>query len=211
MKCAYCNNEISGTESVQFEGMNFCNPIHRYSYKMEQSQKSTAANVRPEAATSSLFGGQLGTIIGSGVGLAIGLYAGIHVIVPFSLLFGVLWILGKTNTVPPAGRGIIAVLTAQFGWMFLGAALTGEWNVVWFDLLFLGGGVLWLLFSVNAVPVIILLMFELGVLVINGNVFLQLSLGSAEHRAMTVHLVLRFIALAVLVNGLVVLRNGRRS
>jgi hypothetical protein len=205
MKCAYCGNEITGTDHVQYEGLSFCNSIHRYSYKNEVTAAGKAAPPPPQAPSSNIW-----NIIGAAAGLAMGYYAGIHTLVPFILMIGVIWVLNTTNTVPTEGRTIIALLAAQFGWMFLGAVLTGQWNLVYIDLVFVGIGLVWLVVRLHAVPVIILLLFQLGVLILNVNLILQAEFGSDDHRALVVHIVLRVMLIAALGNGLLALRKRAR-
>jgi len=206
MKCAYCGNEITGSDAVQYDGHSFCNSIHRYSYKTMQQNEALLQKTTP-AAASPARQTAIWNIVGTAVGLAMGYYAGIHVIVPFILMIGVLWILNRTNTVPAEGRSILALLSAQFGWMCIGAVLTGQWHLVYIDLLFIGGGTLWLMIRLHAIPIIILMLFQLGVLLINTNLILTVEIGSDEHRALVVHIVLRIMVLFALGNGLFKLRK----
>lgn len=206
MKCAYCGNEITGSDAVQYEGNSFCNSIHRYSYKTMQQNAALLQRDTPTAGSPSRPSA-VWTIAGTAAGLAMGYYAGILVIVPFLLMLGVLWILNSTKTVPVEGRSILALLSAQFGWLCIGAVLTGQWHLVYIDLLFIGGGTLWLLIRLHAVPMIILLLFQLGVLFININLILVVDAGSDEQRALVVHIVLRIMVLAALGKGLLILRK----
>jgi hypothetical protein len=210
MKCAYCGDEITGPDLVQYDGLSFCNTIHRYSYKTSQ-QTAAADKETQSAAPAASALNTVWTIIGSGFGLALGLYAGVYVFVPFILIVGVLWILNRTNTVSTEGRSILALLSAQFGWMFVGALLTGQWELVYIDLIFIGIGIVWLMFRVHAIPIIILMLFQLGVLILNINLILAAEIGAETHRALTVHIVLRIMVLFALGNGLRVIRKRSMS
>lgn len=207
MKCAYCGTDVDPANAVIYEGLQFCNSIHRYSYKQDHS----ASALRPEAAgtrdSKEEKRNRIASIIGGGFGLALGTYAGIHVFVPIVLMVGVMWVLNRTNTVAPEARQIIALLAAQFGWFFLGAVFTGQWELVYIDLVIIGAGMVWLMMRMHAIPVVILTLFELGVLFINISLILQQEIGSTEHRALTVHIILRLLVLTALGKGLLSLRK----
>jgi hypothetical protein len=207
LKCAYCGTDITGTDHVEYDGMKFCNTIHRYSYKTEKTSVSPGNKSAGPETDGQKKKSQVWNIIGGGMGLALGAYAGVHVFVPFILMFGVLWVLNKTNTIPSEGRNIIALLTAQFGWMFIGAFFTGQWNIVSIDLLFVGVGIVWLLVRIHAIPIILLMLFECGVLFINGSLILQQEIGTEEHRALLVHIVLRIMVIIALGYGLFAVRK----
>lgn len=209
MKCAYCGNDITGTDFVQFDGMHFCNTIHRYSYKAEHNAANISASAAAVTNTSTSTSSTVWTIAGSGVGILLGLYSGIHVFVPFILVFGVVWVLNKTNTVPIEGRNIIGLLAGQFGWMFLGAVLTDQWQLVYIDLVFIGAGIIWLLVKIHAIPIILLLLFQLGVLFININLILMKEIGTDEHRALVVHIALRVMVIVALGSGVLALRKRK--
>ena len=70
MKCAYCNNEIPQGEEIDFNGLHFCNTIHRYSWKnvspnthVNSVQSAVSAQLltstttaKPSILQKSLFG-----------------------------------------------------------------------------------------------------------------------------------------------------------
>ncbi|MCK9407510.1 MAG: hypothetical protein WCX28_05410 [Bacteriovoracaceae bacterium] len=211
MKCAYCESDITGTEYMEYGGLYFCNSIHRYSYKTAQQSASINQRAAPVVSNTSFITTKLWTIAGSGAGLLLGVYAGIHVLIPFVLMIAVIWILYKTNTVLMEARSIIALLSAQFGWMFIGALLTEQWNQVYIDLFFIGGGMMWLLIRFHAIPIITLVLFQIGVLILNINLILLKEIGTDDHRALTVHIVLRIMVLFALGYGLFAIRKRSAS
>jgi hypothetical protein len=112
MKCTYCGNEIPAGEGVTGEGHQFCNTIHRYSWKQSGGAKdasilssaSTAANASVVSGTKP--NGLLRKIIGTIVYTIVSYF--LLVILLGALMGGVAGCEAGQNGQDPAEAGRVA-------------------------------------------------------------------------------------------------------
>lgn len=143
------------------------------------------------------------TIIGGVIGTALGRYSGISLLIPVVITLVAAWVLSRvvaerTRPIVPA----IAVQLGQFGWLIVGALILQTIEGVWIDAVILTIGLLWLIAQSGIFPVMLLALYQVLGLAMNVLAWLAVPLGSAEHRALLVHIILRVLALVLMLIGL---------
>lgn len=148
----------------------------------------------------------VGGIVGAVVGALVANYCWAQMLVP-ALTTGLLLVLfAKTSVKPRNFGGAIAVTIGHVAWFVVGAAITGMWAGVAPDIALLLAAVALLWVRPSIATAVVLGVIELVSLVLNVALILDAALYSEDHRALTVHILLRVIVLAALVTGVLTLR-----
>jgi hypothetical protein len=127
-------------------------------------------------------------------------YVGAAMFIPAALGTGT-WYLGDKLLKPvvPEYLMAIAIMSGQLLWMIVGTAILGAWiPLLIIEFIIFAIGIVWLWVRPSIVPVVGLTIYEVGALVINIMGILNLEMGSPEHKAMIVHILLRIAALLYL-------------
>jgi hypothetical protein len=130
----------------------------------------------------------------------LGAYVGAAMFIPAALGTGT-WYLGNKLLKPavPAYLMAIAIMSGQLLWMIVGIAILGTWlPPLIIELIVFAIGIIWLWVRPSIAPVVGLTIYEAGALAINIMGILNLEMGSPEHKAMIVHILLRIAALLCL-------------
>lgn len=144
-------------------------------------------------------------------GYAIARYTGSAIWIPgaAALLIGVLF--HQSPIKPPHFKVSVALIGAQFVWMFTGAALMGGWSQVQLDLGYMAAGIIWIWWKPGWFPMLLLALFQSYGLAMNAITFADLEIGTIEHKAITVHLTFRCCSVVALIWELVAWRQARRA
>lgn len=151
-------------------------------------------------------------ILGGLLGAALGRYVGLNILIPLVVAFLVGWVMGFVVT--PIERPIVPAVAVQVGhlaWMLFGALLVRAFDAVLIDAVILGVGVVWLVIRPGLFPVLVLVLYQLFGLLVNGSLLLSLPIGGADHKALAVHAALRVVALVLMLSGLVGVRKARAA
>lgn len=112
MKCTYCGSEIPAGEGVTGEGHQFCNTIHRYSWKQSGGLNHTAvpASSSVSANTAAVFGSNSGGLLRKIIGTIVYTILSYFLLVIFlgALMGGVAGCEAGQNGQDPAEAGRIA-------------------------------------------------------------------------------------------------------
>ena len=164
---------------------------------------------RPARSGNDRLVGLLATLVGVGVGV----YAGILVIVPvlasLTTAFAAKRLFGDDRQfIVPA----VAVQAGHLIWFSAGIVLAGTVNnAVLPDVLVLMAGLIWLIAAPGYVPIAALAAFQAFATWINADALLAAEWGSVSHKALLVHLALRFLALTFLGHAALVLYERRNA
>ena len=144
-------------------------------------------------------------VVGALAGGMIGVYCGLAILIP---LAGGAIVLSQNKRFAAARWApfltAVAVIFGHLVWMLVGALiLPAQFMVIAIDMVIMAVGLLWLVLRPGLGPVILLGIFEVVCLVVNANTILAMEFGSAGHKALVAHIVLRLAALAALVTGYV--------
>ncbi|MFV8749377.1 hypothetical protein ACNOYE_02370 [Nannocystaceae bacterium ST9] len=150
----------------------------------------------------------VGAVAGAAGGWLFSQYAGASLWIPgiAALLLGLLF--AKTPIAPPHFRGAIAVTGGHVVWFIAGAALTGTWEVVGIDVAVLLAAIALVWAKPSPTSGLILAAVQLVSLGINGFWLLAATFGSADHRALAVHVLFRVLALVFVIAELLALRRA---
>ena len=136
----------------------------------------------------------------AGASWAASQYVGASLWVPAVAALLIALLFAKTPLRPRYFKGAIAVVAAHVAWFAVALFMVGGLAIV-ADVVILGLALLWLWLRPGLPSVIALGLIELSLLVYNSVAYVAMPLGSAEHRAMTVHVALRVLALVTLFLG----------
>lgn len=146
------------------------------------------------------------------IGVAVGAYAAAFVFVPLigTLVAAIL----AMKLFSAEKRFIVPAFAVQAGhliWFGLGVMLAGTVNnAVLLDVLVLAAGLIWLVAAPGYVPIAALAGFQLFATWINADALLAADWASISHKALLVHLALRFLALVFLGHAALTLYGRRR-
>jgi len=141
-------------------------------------------------------------VVGWIVGAGIGAYSGINLLMPLGITAGVWWI-GKKLLRPekllflPA----IAVQTGHLLWLSLGLLYLGVLDSSLIDIVVLVVGLTWLALKPGLGPIILLSLFQILALAVNGVSFADAAIGTNPHKALLVHIIWRVMALFFMWHG----------
>jgi len=142
-----------------------------------------------------------GQIIAVAVGVAFGRYAGINFVIP-AILVGLAALL-FSRTLPVRRRIALPSLAIQTGhmcWMALAVVLVpGGLSQVGLDIAILAVLLLWLAISGGLIPAVLLIIYQLLSLAVNGGVAMQAGLASPKMAPLSVHMALRVLAILALI------------
>ncbi|MEM7013812.1 MAG: hypothetical protein AAF585_20305 [Verrucomicrobiota bacterium] len=143
-------------------------------------------------------------------GYAIARYSGSAMWIPAAaaILLGVLF--HKTPLKPPQFKVSIVLIGAHLVWMVTGAILTGFWMQVVIDIGVIAIGIFFLWWKPGWFSMLFLLLYQLYAMAMNGITYSELQVGTIEHKALTVHLAIRFCAIVMLIFELVVCQRAKR-
>lgn len=147
------------------------------------------------------------TIIGAAGGWALARYCGANLVIPFVAALLFLAILLKTPVGPKRFGVTIAVTLGHATWFVLAALVTGVWEAVAIDIFLMLAGVAWIWAKPQLGSVLFLGLLQFGALGLNAFQMGQVGYGSADHRALAVHCLLRTLALTCLFLEFRVMRN----
>lgn len=153
----------------------------------------------------------VGGIAGAVGGFALAQYSGASLLVPGAAAILLLVIFSKTGLRPRYFRGAIALAIAHVVWFVFAALWLGTWAPVVLDIVALSVGVIWLWVGPGLVAAIFVAVIEVISFGINMVSFASAEVGSAAHRGLVVHLLLRIAVLACLVVGYRHLRAEREQ
>lgn len=137
--------------------------------------------------------------IGMAAGGLVGAYAGMSLLLPLSGAAAAWWIGRKV--IPEPSHSVIPALAVQAGhalWITLGLAMLGTLDANALDPVILLVGVAWLSARPSNGPIYLLAVFQTIGLGINAAAFLDAAVGTAAHKGLLVHLMLRAVALFLL-------------
>lgn len=164
------------------------------SIELHISRMNSSATPRP--SKTKLIVGQ---VLGGAAGIAAGNYMGINLLIPALALFAIWYVGGKhLRPAQPAYLPACAIQGAHGAWVLVGMAILGAWGANLVDVAVLGFGVTWLWFAPSIWPVVLLTLFQAVALFFNGEAIFQHPVGSAEHRALSLHIGLRVAALGTM-------------
>ena len=135
-------------------------------------------------------------VAGSIIGAAVGFYSGFNLLMPLGITAGVWWI-GKKSLRPekllflPA----IAVQTGHLLWMSLGLFYLGVLDSSLIEVVVLVVGLIWLVLKPGLGPIILLTLFQVFALAVNGFSFAVAAIGTIPHKALLVHIIWRVMGL----------------
>lgn len=149
----------------------------------------------------------IGGIVGALVGALVGQYCWAQMLVP-AVAGGLAFLLFvKTPIKPPRFAGAIAVTIGHVAWFVVAAAMLQAWAGIAIDIAVLTVAIALLWARPSVATAALLAVVELASLVFNVMQILPAPLYSAEHRALTVHILLRLMVLGALGVGLLSLRK----
>ena len=155
----------------------------------------------------SLVGGVAGAI----GGWTLSQYCGAYIWLPGIAAVVFLLIFAKTPVRPPYFAGAIAITAAHVAWFVAGSAVTGAWLDTALDIVALTAAIVWLWTRPGPAAVLFLGVVQGLSLVWNAYQLAAAPFGSAPHRALTAHCVLRSVALLCLAGGYFQWRRAQRS
>lgn len=146
------------------------------------------------------------------LGAGLGWYCGMAFLVPFLLSAAVAWLgykvlRGERKSVLLA----LSIQGGQFLWMLGGALLQHLVAAFSLDLVWLLGGLIWLVASPRLLPVCLLAIYQLLSLVRNGMMLMHAQIGTLVHKGLLVHLVWQVAALVSLIVLFMQLRAHARG
>lgn len=157
---------------------------------------STLGGERDRSPTTTL---KVGSILGAFGGWALGEYSGALLLVPLVATAVALFVAWKL--LPQDRRILVPSLGVQTGhliWFVGGALMTGVVGASLVDILWLLGGLIWLVAKPGRGPIWMLGIYQLLSLAFNAYVFAHVAAGTTAHRALLVHIVWRLLALGLM-------------
>lgn len=154
------------------------------------------------------------SIVGALVGAGVGRYSGLSLLIPLAGA-GAAWAIGS-RVVTDNARHFLPAVSVQTGhvvWFLVGLLALGSGGLqeVWFDILLMVAGLVWLVLKPGLGPVVLLTAWQLLALAFNLQVFLEATVGTAAHKALLVHVVLRMSSIGLMVTGLIALRRSAQE
>lgn len=135
-------------------------------------------------------------IVGGIVGVAIGVYTGINILIPLSLTAAAWWAGKKLlSSSKQLFLPAVAVQTGHLLWLSVGLIYLRAYGLDLLDVIILFVGLTWLLLRPGLAPVLLLTVFQVLALAINGVSFAEATIGTNPHKALFVHMVWRLMAL----------------
>ena len=151
---------------------------------------------RPAKSGHDRLVGLLATLVGVGVGV----YAGVIVIIP--VLASLLTAFVARRLFGDDRQFIVPAVAVQAGhliWFWAGVVLAGTVNnAILPDVLIMTAGLIWLIAAPGYVPIAALAAFQAFATWINADALLAAEWASIDHKALLVHLSLRFLSLTFL-------------
>lgn len=137
------------------------------------------------------------------VGAIVGLYCGLNILIP---LFGSMIVFAQIKRVQQARwkpfLAAVAIIIGHLLWMIVGAIIVpAQAMAIVPDIIVMLAGILWLILRPGLGPVILLVVFEVLCVVINGFAILPHEFGSPIHKALVAHLALRLGTICSLIVG----------
>jgi len=165
------------------------------------------------APKESLISKALG-IISWIVGASIGIYSGINLLIPLFATGAVWW--AGSKLLKDEKRMILPAFSVNAGhflWLALALVLigAGAFATVGSDLIVYFIGLVWLLKKPSLGPLYLLGIFQLASLGINGYSLAEAAIGSAQHKALLIHVIWRALALFFIVKLFLVLRRKPKT
>jgi hypothetical protein len=149
----------------------------------------------------------VGGLVGAAGGWALASYTGASLWIP-SIAAGLLALLfAKTPLAPSRFRGAIAVTGGHIVWFIAAGALTGAWELIGLDIVALSVAIAVLWVRPSQATALLLGGLQLASLGYNVYRFVDMPFGSPDHRAMTVHVLFRVLAIAFVILGILALRR----
>lgn len=134
------------------------------------------------------------TAAASAVGMAVGIYVGMNMLVPVASAAAVWFLSNRINKAKdPLFLGAIACLAGHLTWITVGSAVVGAWQANLIDICVMLALTVWLWVRPNLSAVACLTVVELFALVVNGFAIAAHAPGSATHKALFLHLLLRCV------------------
>lgn len=174
---------------------------------------SSKAPFPPSASKESLMSKALG--IGTWImGTAIGLYSGINLLIPLFATGAVWWATSKF--LKDDKKVIVPAFSVNAGhslWLSLALLLVGAhaFANVGSDLIVYFVGLVWLLKKPSLGPLYLLGIFQLASLGINGYALTEAAVGSAQHKALLVHVIWRALALFLMLKLFLILKKKPKT
>lgn len=137
--------------------------------------------------------------IGMAAGGLVGAYAGLSLLLPLSGAAAAWWVSRKV--LPEPSHSVIPALAVQTGhalWITLGLIIIGTLDANALDPVILLVGIAWLAARPSNGPVYFLAVFQIIGLGINASAFVDATVGTAIHKALLVHVLLRALSLFLL-------------
>jgi hypothetical protein len=153
----------------------------------------------------------LASVVGMTAGWGLSFYAGPVLWLPAAALLALWFLLTRATWRPRHFPGAIAVTGAHVVWFLLASAATRNWTATLPDILLLSAGIGWIWQRPGMAPALMLGLVQLWSLAYNGYLLSAHAFGSPDHKALTVHFMLRLIALIALATGWHKLRQDRRA
>lgn len=153
----------------------------------------------------ALLGGAAGAV----GGWLLSSYCGANLLLPGLALILLLVIFAKSPVRPRYFVGAIAVTAAHLAWFVAGAAIIEGWSAALLDIVALTAGIVWLWVRPGLASALFLGVVQGLSLLVNAYQLLTAPFGSASHRALTVHVLFRVLALVFLAVGFVQFRRAR--
>ena len=153
----------------------------------------------------ALLGGAAGAV----GGWLLSSYCGANLLLPGLALILLLVVFAKSPVRPRYFVGAIAVTAAHLAWFVAGAAILGNWSATLLDIVALAAGITWLWVRPGLASTLFLGAVQGLSLAANAYQLLTVPVGSAPHRALTVHVLFRVLALVGLTVGFVQFRRAR--
>lgn len=146
-------------------------------------------------------------ILGAIGGMALANYAGASLWIPGIATGLAALLFAKTPLAPPRFRGAIAVTGGHIAWFIGAGLLTGAWETVGPDIaaLTIACAIAWARPSMGGVA--LLGVVQLASLIYNIVLLAGASFGSADHRALAVHVLWRLIALGLISSEVAAIRR----
>jgi hypothetical protein len=149
-------------------------------------------------------------VIGWLVAFAFGRLTGMMFIIPFVITLLALFALKRlTPNAPSISSALIAVQIGHWGWMATALFLPKGFSQVAFDLVVLGMLLIWFCTTRSAVAALTMLAFQAISLCMN--VYAATSASGSQLVALSVHVLFRFVAIALIATFLFQTRRGRGS
>jgi hypothetical protein len=150
-------------------------------------------------------------IVGAVGGWTLSQYCGASIWIPGAAILLLLLLFTKTPIRPKYFAGVIAVTAAHIIWFVVAGAVTGDWSATILDIIVLTIGIVWVWARPGVIAALFVAVVQGASLAVNAYAISSVPFGSAAHRALTTHCVLRIIAIVCLVIGYIRFRRERSA